>query len=269
MPETERNIRLPWSPRTAIILAPVHILAFILLYFTVFHLTVHEISVTYKNETDAYLTEAVRRFHTAMQCSPESNIKEGLEKLAFPNNISGLELYDARGRPVSAGTLPLKEVAQFLQCPEEKDVRIRAESTATTLTALARIRATGECRPCHQEGAVLGALAVRRDLTAALDGARRRTGFGLALLIGGWLLVVALLDILTRRFARATMDRIRLRVRQPADASELPRTPLSLECFSGELYRKLEETLRHQEQERAGLEDHPGGPGVAGRGLQE
>jgi len=190
-----------------------------------------------------------------MKCSSEDSLIKGIEELAAPTKISGIELYDSRGRPVSPGAEPGADVAAFLKGAEEKDVRIFRDDHKTTLTALARIQATKDCRPCHQEGAILGALVVHRDLTAALAGARQRTGVGLALLIGGWLIVVALLDILTRRFARTSVDRLQTRVRQSTGSTLSPRAPLSLESFSGELYRKLEETLQRHEQERAGLED--------------
>lgn len=248
-------MRLPWSPRTVVILAPLHLVAFALLYTAVFHLTVHEITKTYEAESGAFLIEAVNSIHSAMVCSQASNQQERLEDLMASRKILGLIIFDTSGRPISPSAPADPEVSAFLSTGADEDVHIDNNGRKATLTAMARIRATGQCEPCHARGATVGALRVARDLSDSLSATRRRTAVGLALLVGGWVGLVAVVNLGTRRFATASVDALKARVAaEPSGPVPSSAAALGMDSLSHELYRSLEKTLREHHEERTSME---------------
>jgi len=251
---TKRGLRLPWSPRTMVILAPLHLVAFALLYLAVFHLMVHEISKTYEAESGAFLTEAVNSIHSTMVCSKANTQQDRLRNLMMSRGVLGLSIFDTSGHSLAEASRDDPRVAAFLASGEEERVKVVRHGRNTTLIAMARIRASERCEPCHARGTTLGALMVSRDLTGSLAATRRRTAVGLALLIGGWVGLVAVVNLATRRFAVASVDRLKAGVAtEPANFPTGAAT-LGMDSLSHELYRTLEATLRQQHAERTTLE---------------
>ena len=251
---TERAFRLPWSPRTIVILVPLHLIAFALLYLAVFQLTVHEVVRTYKAGSGAFLAEAANSLHSAMLCSQDDNRRQRLQTLMESRKVLGLEIFTSTGQPLSPGTAADPSVTAFLASTRNDEVVTRRVGRSTLLVAMTKIRTTPRCEPCHVRNTVAGALVVNRDLTASLKATRRRTAVGLAFLVGGWLGLVGVVNLASRRFAQASVDRLKARVgTEPPSASPTTAT-LGMDSLSHELYRTLEATLRQHHEERTTLE---------------
>jgi len=252
---TSHRFRLPWSPRTLLILVPLHLVAFLLLYVAVLHLVVHEVAMTYEAESGALLNAAVSKIHSSMVCSQGGGLHERLGDLMVSHEILGLSVFNASGHPGSPVRPPNPRVSAFLATDADENVRIDKNGGKTTLIAMARIRATSECKPCHIPGATIGALMVTRDISDALSATRRRTGIGLALLIGGWAGLVVVVNFATKRFATASVDALKARVAaEPPSAAPTTGVRLGMDSLSHELYRSLESTLREHRKERAAME---------------
>jgi len=255
-PEVKRRrLKLPWSPRTLAIQIPLHLLAFALLYVAVFQLTVHEVVRTYEAESGAFLAEAAASLHTAMVCYHSTDRRQRLQALAASRKQLGLGIFSASGRPVAPDLQADPRVAAFLASGKDEDTVIGKEGRDTTLTAMTRVRTTAACEPCHARDSVAGVLIVRRKLTGSLSATRRRTALGLALLVGGWLGLVGVVNVATRRFATASVDALKARVETGSSrAAGSGGAPLGMDSLSHELYLSLEKTLREHHEERTAME---------------
>jgi len=243
----------PWSPRTIVILVPLHLLAFAALYLAVYHFTMHEVTDTYKKESGLLLTEALHNIRTAMSCS---TLNTRMEEFSASHEVLGLSLYDAGGEPISPDAVPDPRLADFLASDSDREVSFESTGSGARLTAMARIRATGDCSPCHVPGTLLGAVLVTRDLTGAMNSTRHRIRAGLALLVGGWIVLAAAVNVGSRRLAAASVDALKVRVASRSGRRGLSGiSPLGMDPISHELYLALESTLREQRERQASMED--------------
>jgi len=252
---TSRGFRLPWSPRTILIQAPLHLVAFALLYLAVFHLIMGEVSMTYESDSGLLLADTVNSIHPAMVCSDANDLQQRLDEFVASHRVLGLSLFDAEGKPISPESADEPGVAAFLSAGKNRQVRIFEKGRLATLTAMAKIRATPECEPCHPRGAVLGAAVVTRDISNSLKATRSRAGRGLAVLVAGWIALVAVVNLASRRLAWASVDALKARVAaEPSAPARSPSVTLGMDSLSQELYRSLERTLREHHEERATME---------------
>ncbi len=237
------------------ILVPLHLLAFALLYAAVYHFTLREVTNAYKNESEVFLTEAVGTIRSAMSCASIDELERRMKVFMGAHRSLGLMLYDSRGRPVSPATPPDPSVRDFLSSGHTRLITLDTGGGTTTLKALEEIRADAQCTPCHIPGRSLGAVLVTRDLSTLLRSTRRRIGIGLALMVGGWIGLVVLVNAGTRRLTAASVDALKASVSEGQDHPGRASAPLGMDPISHELYRALERTLREQREQRANMED--------------
>lgn len=249
------RFRIPWTPRTVLIQVPVHLVAFAVLYVAAYHLVMREVAATYQTDSQVLLSDAVNSIHPAMVCSDMADLQSRLDQFVASHRVLGLRLYDTDGTPISPSSASDPDVGAFLASDDPNRVRILESGRTATLAAMARIRAMPDCQPCHERDAVLGAAVITRDISDSLRATRSRVGYALSTLVGGWFVLVILVNLGTRGIAARSVKALQANVAGArAGARAGPSTAVGLDPLSHELYVTLENTLREHQEQRARLE---------------
>jgi signal transduction histidine kinase len=167
------------------------------------------------------------------------------------HEIFQLNLYDVDGEPILGSALPDPDVSKFLTTDQREQYSWIRHEGRTEVSGIVRLTAEGRCEECHQAGETLGAATVSLDMTSQVTAAKSRTSLQIGGLIAVWVLVVAIMNYVTRRFVRRSVARLRAGIdgnqSVPEDtASGMGK--LLLNPVSARLYESLEEVLYRQRE---------------------
>ena len=239
--------------RTLLLVVPVHIAAFTLLFFGTMQVVEHEMLRAHSLDARHLLEEVVQDLHPLMVGHDREEIPRAVGEYASAHRLLDLKIFRRTGAEIGSLDRAAPEVAAFLAGTEEEFFRFDRDGKQVSMYGMRRVRSEGVCIECHQPAESLGAATMRLDLTDQMGAAHWSLRRNLAMLIAGWALLVGVVNIglgsLTRRsLARLQMDAI------PGDSSR-PRSKdasgLFLDPVSAELYESLRILLESQHSREA------------------
>ena len=240
-----------WLPsvrrRNLMVTIPVHILAFALLYFGTMRIVQNEILRSHSTEARRLLAEAIHSLHPLMCSADRTDIPRAISRFAASHRHLELEIFRRSGALMEEGGAIDPRIATFLAGEEQESFHFDHNGRLRLLNGVFRLRSEGTCTECHERGAVLGAATMRLDLTEQVDAVQLRLGRNLAMLIAGWLLLVALVNLGLSRITRRSLARMELsrdRGFPPGGGHNAP--GLILDPVSAELYDSLRDLLKQQ-----------------------
>jgi signal transduction histidine kinase len=234
------------------VLVPLHLLAFLALYWGAMRIVRGEILKTHAHDAKIMLHHEVEEFHPLMVNGPTEDSYLHIEEFVRAHEIFQLSLYDADGQPILGSAQPNADVSRFLDADQpEQYTWIRREGRVE-VSGIVRLTAEGRCVECHEAGEILGAATVSLDMTSQVGAARGRAGLHLGGLMTIWVLVVAVMNVVTRRFVRRSVARLEAGIDGEESVAAEPGSgigKLLLDPVSERLYQSLEEVL-HRQRER-------------------
>jgi signal transduction histidine kinase len=244
------------SRRTLLLVVPVHIVAFTLLFFGTMRVVEHEMLRAHSLDARHLLEEAIEDLHPLMVGHEREEIPRAVREYASAHQLLDLKMYRRTGAEIGSLDRAEPEVAAFLAGEEEELFRFDRDGKQVSMFGMRRFRSEGACIECHPPGETLGVATMRLDLTDQMGAAHQSLRRNLAMLIAGWALLVGLVNLglgsMTRRsLARLQMDAIpgESSTRQSKDASGLFLDPVSAELY--ESLRRLMESQTIREADVA------------------
>lgn len=249
----KKPLKLRWNWRTLLLTIPLHLLVFALLYFGGSWLVLGEVLKAHAGDSQVLLESAVGNLHLAMSSEPRAQVHERLRELVASFGPLNLEIYDAKGRPITgeSGDAPA-DLEALLPPDTEKQFWLDRQGGTTSMRGVVRIRADASCLPCHQEGEVRGLATMRRDLTPQVEAVRHWLRFWVFLGMGTWIAVAILVNQLMVRSVRHSAER----VRADLDGTH-PGTPAPglLDPASTAIFESLSRALQDQRRREEHLAD--------------
>ncbi len=245
-----------WS-RTALILVPVHLVAFVVLYFGLLSIIRNEVVNSHRFGARVMLLEAVHTLHPLM-CSPDHKSVPN-EVMAFANahELLALRIYRADGSLMGDPGEAQPELMKFLNSDQDEIFEFADHGNITALNGTLRIRSTGPCSDCHEDGALLGAATMNMDMTPEVTSAHKRLERNLLFMVGGWLVAVGFVNIGARAWTRRSLAHIRGLEDEVSAAgahSPSPTPGILLDPVAAELYRSLTSVLQRQQKQRESVD---------------
>ena len=238
------------------ILLPLHLTAFLLLYLGTMRIVRGEILRTHTNDARVVLEEALQILHPLMVSHDDGLVQERLQAFLDAHRLLDLHLYGPSGAPLgdhAGGGRSDAEVAAFLDGGAAEEFDFRREGGALVLHGLIRVASGASCQGCHPGTDVLGAAPMQLDMTGQVAAAQSRVGGHLALLIIAWAALVALTNVVAVRFTRRSLARLQAGVGAEGDpaAAESRMGKLLLDPVSARLYDSLRQVLERQQRRDA------------------
>jgi len=239
------------------VLVPIHVAAFLTLYFGTFQLL--ERAYTRAGATAArfQLDQAVRDVPFLVQASGLGRNPHVFEHMVAAHQPIGLRLYRADGAPlgarnVSADRAEAARVREFLdQERTPSEIWVEREGGRDWVRGMVRMTAQASCTICHTAGATLGVATMKLDFTEQLGEIRGELRLRVALLLALWLALIAAVTLAVQRTVRRSARRLEAEfsaatgggVGDDTGASALPLDPVA-----AEVHRSLRELLRRQRE---------------------
>ncbi len=247
--------RIPSSRRRILLLVvPIHIVAFTLLFFGIMRLVELEILNAHSLDASHLLEEALEDIHPLMVGHEREEIPGAVGEYAEAHKLLDLRIYRSTGVEVGSQNGVDAEIAAFLAGEEDDLFRFDRDGSRVTMHGMRRLRSEAECAECHPAAATLGAATMRLDLTDQMAAARGSIRGNLVILIAGWALLVGAVNFWLGRATRRSLARLRQResleelsTQHSADASGLLLDPVSAELY--ESLRSLRENQRNLDAE--------------------
>ena len=235
------------------ILLPLHLTAFLLLYVGAMRIVRGEILRAHTYDAHVILEDALQIIHPLMVSHHDALVRERLGTFLAAHRLLDLQLYGPSGIPFEGGAHagPAEAgVVEFLAGGEAEEFSFRRHQGNLALHGLIRLNSEASCQECHPGTAVLGAASMRLDMTDQVAAAQSRVGRHLALLIVAWGALVALTNVIAARFARRSVARLQAGVGAAGDppAAESRMGKLLLDPVSARLYESLRDVLERQQQ---------------------
>jgi len=240
--------------RLLAVMVPLHLVAFLVLYFSVVRLMEEAYSRAGVEGAHRRLDSTVREMSSLfLRDQPGRSPHLFVEALAVYRDID-LQLFDAQGHPLGVGVLPpsasVPDVREFLASNLGERVWLERWGKRDIVQGLTRLTGGPTCVPCHPTGVLLGVASMRLDYTEPLAAMRGGLRGKLALLVGAW---AALLGF-TAALARRTVQRSGALLRAELEAVE--RGSLGapagagfvLDPVAAELHRSLRDYLARRRQ---------------------
>jgi signal transduction histidine kinase len=250
--------RIP-SPRrrTLLLVVPVHVVAFTLLFFGTMRVVEIEILRAHSLDARHLLEEAVEDIHPLMVGHDRGEVPRAVGEYAHAHKLLDLRIFRKTGAEMGSADTADPEVVAFLAGAEEELFRFDREGQQISMLGMRRLRSEDGCIECHTPGATLGVATMRIDLSDQMGAARGNLRRNLAMLIAGWTLLVGVVNIGLGTMTRRSMARLNLpsaveenSLRQSDDASGLVLDPVSAELY--ESLQRLIESQRSREAEVSG-----------------
>jgi signal transduction histidine kinase len=235
------------------VLLPVHLIAFALLYIGTMRIVRGEILRTHTHDATVILEEAVQDLHPLMVAHEGGDAQARLESFLTAHEVLDLHLYGPSGVLLgnrTAGGPVDPEVAAFLASGQREQFEFQRDGDTLALHGLTRLDSEEACHECHPADAVLGVASMRLDMTPQVDAAHDRMSRNLGLLIIVWGGIVALTTSVAARYARRSVEQLRAGIRSgiPGTAPQSGVGKLLLDPVSGNLYDSLREVLERQQR---------------------
>ena len=246
--------RIP-SPRrrTLLLVVPVHVVAFTLLFFGTMRVVEVEVLRAHSLDARHLLEEAVEDIHPLMVGHDRGEVSRAVGEYAHAHKLLDLRIFRKTGAEMGSVDTADPEVVAFLAGSEEELFRFDREGQKIMMHGMRRLRSEDACVECHKPAATLGVATIRIDLTDQMGAARGNLRRNLAMLIAGWTLLVGVVNIGLGTMTRRSMARLNLpsaveenSPRQSDDASGLVLDPVS-----AELYESLQRLIENQRSREA------------------
>ena len=239
------------------ILIPVHLVAFMVLYLGLVRVMRSEMLRTHSAGARVLLTEAVHTLHPLMCSKDHSVIPVSVGEFARSHELLDFRMYRSDGSLMGSPGHPVPQIREFLESSDEDRFHFVDKGDVLALSGILRIRAEGDCTTCHQQGVELGAAAMEMDLTPEVAAAHDRLEKNLMILIAGWVLMVGMVNLGVGIWTRRSLAHVRALEEQASSGvvSDRPRAGAFLDPVAAELYRSLSEVLRRRQEEKSAVDD--------------
>ncbi|MCD4749120.1 MAG: hypothetical protein K8R59_07085 [Thermoanaerobaculales bacterium] len=241
-----------------LVLIPVHLVAFVVLYFGLVRVMRGEMLRTHSIEARALLTEAVHTLHPMMCSRDHAVISVSAGEFAEKHSLLDFRLYRADGSLMGRPMNPIPRITHFLEGTEEENFSFEDHGNVLALKGILRVRSEGDCAECHDSGLVLGAATMSMDLTPEVTGAQDRLENNLTYLVIGWALMVGFVNIGIGAWTRRSLKEVRRLENQASLSDGISKTQepgIFLDPVAAELYRSLAKVLRRQQEEKEAVSD--------------
>lgn len=247
----DQRWRLPWWGRTLVILLPLHLAAFVLLYFGVLLVVQTEILEVHSHGARMLLQEAIKDVHPFMVAGEGRGMGNRLDEFVDTHAPVNLQLFGHKGVEIGRTAAPNSKVTDFLSGSPRDLFEVDRRGSRVLLHGMMKIDSTGRCTSCHQEGEILGVASMNLDITPYMESTNRRLGKGLAVLLVGWTIMVGAFNFGVTRLARRRAARLKRIL--PSKAQRLVGvtpgvTEFMLDPVSAELYASLRDVLEQQRE---------------------
>ena len=194
------------------ILLPLHLTAFLLLYVGAMRIVRGEILRAHTYDAHVILEEALQILHPMMVSHHDARVQERLEAFLDAHRLLDLQLFGPSGVSyegrAQAGPAEA-EVVAFLAGGKAEEFSFHSHGDRLALHGLVRLNSEASCQECHPGSAVLGAASMRLDMTEQVAAAQSRVGRHLGLLIVAWAALVVVTNVVAARFAKQSVARLR------------------------------------------------------------
>ena len=198
MKPAESRSWMPWRRswlrrrgRTWGLMVPLHLAAFLILYFATYNLMRSEVvGATTRMARDRLRGEILELLMVAQAHSGRGpGGHQFAAFMAIPRPYES-RLYGSDGSLLAGGEslyvpTPM-ELGLFLESGEPDTYRVQSYSSGEYVNGLSRITATQVCAPCHEPGEILGVATLSLDVTAQVGTLKGRLRRNLFLLILVW-----------------------------------------------------------------------------------
>jgi signal transduction histidine kinase len=246
--------------RTWILTAPIHLIAFLVLYVATDRLVETQVIATATESTREWLKQAsgelyfVGRAHSGRE--GEAHM---FEPLLEAHRDINFRLFLPGGRTLGPEQPPSRrehtEMVGFLGSGAEQQIWFREEAKAQEMRAFLRLVTNHDCTPCHAPGATIAVASMAYDLAPLLGPVKKQTRLNLALLVVVWAGILALTTVLVQRTVRRSAARLEAELEAvgagPGDSNRKPTMSLMLDPVSAQLHESLRRFLQRQREERA------------------
>lgn len=243
--------------RTVLILIPVHVIAFIVLYFGVVRVMQDEILQTHSAGARVLLAEAVLTLHPMMCSRDHGVVPLSVGEFAREHSLLDFRVYRSDGSLMGRPGNPIPRVKKFLEGGDEEFFEFADQGDIMAFHGILRVRAEGDCTRCHEQGTLLGAASMDMDLTPEVTAAHDRLRHNLMYLLVGWVLMVGFVNIGIGAWTRRSLEHVR-HLEEQASAGIVSTAPLPgvfLDPVAAELYRSLGQVCRRQQEEKEAASD--------------
>ncbi len=254
--------RRPWlrrDRRTWNLMVPLHLLAFLILYFASYQLMKSEVvGGTTRMARDRLRGEILELLVLAQAHSGQGvGGHQFAAFMAIPRPYES-QIYSSDGSLLAGGDslfLPTPlQLGQFLESGEPDTYRIRSYPSGEFVNGLSRIAATQKCVPCHEPGEILGVATMSLDVTAQLGALKGRLQRNLALLILVWASALGLTSAAVKRSARQSAERLQeeLAAAESGEPASTGRSAdLALDPVTARLHASVRDFLEGHRQRRS------------------
>ena len=244
--------------RTFGIMVPLHLVAFLILYFATYQLMKSEVV----GGTTTMARERLRGeiLELLMVAQAHSGVAPGGHQfdafMAIPRPYES-QLFGSDGSLLAGGAslyapTPL-ELGRFLESGRPDTYRVQSYPAGEFVNGLSRIAATQKCLPCHQPGEILGVATMSLDVTVQVGALKGRLQRNLALLILVWATALGLTTAAVKRSARHSAEQLHKEL-TAADTGEPAATGrpagLPLDPVTARLHGSLREFLEDHRKRR-------------------
>jgi signal transduction histidine kinase len=244
------------------IFVAVHIIAFVALSLATLVIVQREIIKAHSESARMFAGEVIQDLHPVMVSARPAEIRAGIEAFAEAHDLLELQLYDASGQPLTGGQSSNPHVEQLLSEGARDRFDLEATDEGWALRGLVPIVARGLCNDCHRVGDVLGVAGLSYDLTPYLGSARGRLLRILGVLMVGWLAVLGVVTLATKKLVDRSMARLRANLGNPDSegqgeiqgASSLVLDPLSAKLLTS--LRDVVDSQKRREDQLASRLHH-------------
>jgi signal transduction histidine kinase len=246
--------RLRPSRRVVLLVLPLHLAAFLILYFGTVGILEQEILAAHSRDAALLLDQAVANMHPSMVSHDSRQVRTLLRDFIAHHALLDLKLYDHLGNPVGHDTGAGQSVMVLLQERRADRFEFAREGNRVILEGMMRITNAPACAACHSEpGGVVGIATMRVDMTASVRAAQRRLRQHLAFLVVGWALLVGALNIALMTLARRSISKLESSVgAAPGRERRHGGVPRAiLDPVSEELFVTLRRALERERQQAA------------------
>lgn len=243
--------------RTVLVLIPVHLVAFVLLYFGLVRVMRSEMLRTNSAGARIMISEAVHTLQPIMCSRDHRIIPSTIRDFTLRHSLLDFRMYRRDGSLLGQPGNPEPDVKKFLNGGDAESFAFVKKDGVTALQGIMRVRSKGDCNKCHTPGEELGAASIDVDLTPEVTAAHDRLENNLTILVIGWAVAVGFVNLGIGAWTRRSLAHVRL-LEQRASAGSVESAPSPgafLDPVAAELYRSLAQVLKRRQEEREAVSD--------------
>ena len=255
---------LPWRRswlgrhrRTWMLMVPLHLAAFLILYFATYQLMKSEVV----GGTTRVARERLRGEIVELLMLAQAHSGRGpgghqfAAFMAMPRPYES-QLFGSDGSLLAGAEGLYKptalELGQFLESGEPDTYRVQSHGEQEFVHGLSRITATQRCGPCHEPGEILGVATMNLEVTNQLGALKGRLRTNLAVLILLWASALGVTTAAVKRSARRSARHLEeeLAAAETGEPAARRSAALALDPVTAQLHRSVRGFLEHHRKRR-------------------